>query len=76
MQTFQESLFAAGAGISLVDSVVMSQSKMLVISQCTGTTVRSYKCSDRFRVHYDGKLQHFKALVIASYDISGGSIEI
>lgn len=30
MQTFQESLIAAGAGISLVDSVVMSQSKTLV----------------------------------------------
>lgn len=30
MQTFQESLIAAGAGISLVDSVVMSQSNTLV----------------------------------------------
>lgn len=74
MQTFQESLFAAGAGISLVDSVVMSQSK-IVISQCTGTIVRSYKCSNHFRMHYDGKLKHFKAGVIAAYDISGCSIK-
>jgi len=71
-QTFQESLLAAGAGISLVDSVVMSQSKLLVIFQFTGNTSFNVAISSGWVLLVNVSL---KAGVIVSSDISGCSIQ-